>query len=82
MVKLKTEINSGGRNSNEAGDEIIETCGVDNGEERKSSEVREIGKVDNEGVTVGMLFKDTEVLPWKKQINRRSFSYYTLACPY
>jgi hypothetical protein len=51
------EINSGGRNSNEVSDKIIETCGIDNGDEKNSSEVREIGMIDNEGVMVEM-FKD------------------------
>jgi hypothetical protein len=51
------------RNSNEVGDEIIETCDVDNGKGINFSEVREIGEVDNEGVTVEVLFKDMKVLP-------------------
>jgi hypothetical protein len=62
------EVNVGGRNLNKVGDEIIETFGVDNGKGRHSNEVREIGEVNNEGVTVEMLFKNTEVLSWKKQI--------------
>ena len=56
------------KNSNEVDDEIIETCDVDNGEGINSREVREISEVDNEGVTVEMLFEDIKVLPWKKQI--------------
>ena len=50
----------------------METTNIDNGERRNSSELREIGDVDNEGVTVEMLFKDTKVLLWKKQITIRS----------
>jgi hypothetical protein len=50
----------------------METTNVDNGEGRNSSELREIGDVDNEGVKVEMLFKDTEVLLWKKQKTVRS----------
>jgi hypothetical protein len=66
------EINSGGGNSNEVSDEIMEIGSTDNREGRNSSEVREMGEVDNEGVTMEMLFRDTEVLPWKKQITLRS----------
>ena len=61
------EINLGGRNLNEVDDEIKETGGVDNAKGRNSNKIRENDEVNNEGVMVEM-FKDTEVLSWKKQI--------------
>jgi hypothetical protein len=65
-----SDVDYGGRNSNIG--EIIELNDVDNGEGRNSSEVREIRKIDNKGVMVKKLFKDMDVLIWKKQITIRS----------
>jgi hypothetical protein len=49
------------------------TTNIDNGKGRHFNEVREISEVNNEGVTVEMLFKDTEVLLMEEADNHNVY---------